>query len=78
MKATKDIAKTIKAASKEKTSGYDTRAKVVRVEGGTAWVHIPGGVDETPVRLTMDAKPGDAVQVRVAGGRAWLTGNAYG
>lgn len=76
MKATKDIAKTIKAASKEKTSGYDTRAKVVRVEGGTAWVHIPGGVDETPVRLTMDAKPGDAVQVRVAGGRAWLTGNA--
>lgn len=55
--------------------GYDTTATVTRVEGGTAWVHIPGGVDETPVRLTINAKPGDNVQVRVSNGRAFLVGN---
>ena len=58
------------------TSAYDTTAKVLRVENGTAWVHIPGGVDETPVKLTIDAKEGDVVQVRVSGGRAFLIGNA--
>lgn len=61
---------------KAKKSGYDTPAEVVRVEGSTAWVHIPGGVDETPVKLTIDAKPGDTVQVRIANGRAFLVGNA--
>ncbi len=66
----------ISSANKKGTSPYDTQAEVVRVEGDTAWVHIPGGVDETPVRLTMNASPGDMVQVRVSGGRAWLTGNA--
>lgn len=59
-----------------KTSGYDTPAEVVRIEDGYAWVHIPGGVDETPIKLTVDAKPGDTVQVRVSGGTAFLTGNA--
>lgn len=59
-----------------KTSAYDTQATVRRVENGTAWVHIPGGVDETPVRLTVNAEPGDTVQVRVSGGRAFLVGNA--
>lgn len=58
------------------TSAYDTTAKVLRVENGTAWVHIPGGVDETPVKMTIDAKAGDVVQVRVSGGRAFLIGNA--
>ena len=58
-----------------KTEPYDTQAQVLRVEDGTAWVHIPGGVDETPVKLTIAAKPGDTVQVRVGGGRAHLTGN---
>lgn len=66
----------IGSANKKGTSPYDTQAEVVRVEGNTAWVHIPGGVDETPVRMTMNASPGDMVQVRVSGGRAWLTGNA--
>lgn len=66
----------IEALTKKKgTSAYDTQAEVVRVDGSTAWVHIPGGVDETPVRMTINAKPGDTVQVRVGGGRAWLTGN---
>ncbi len=61
--------------SKKGTSPYDTTATVVRVEGSTAWVHIPGGVDETPVAMSINAKPGDTVRVRVAGGQAWTVGN---
>ena len=72
----KEMVRLIGSANKKGTSPYDTQAEVVRVEGNTAWVHIPGGVDETPVRMTMNASPGDMVQVRVSGGRAWLTGNA--
>ena len=66
----------IRNADKAKTSPYDTTATVRRVESGVAWVHIPGGVDETPVKMTIAAKPGDNVQVRVSGGRAFLVGNA--
>ena len=72
----KEMVRLIGSANKKGTSPYDTQAEVIRVEGNTAWVHIPGGVDETPVRMTMNANPGDMVQVRVSGGRAWLTGNA--
>ena len=72
----KEMVRPIGSANKKGTSPYDTQAEVIRVEGNTAWVHIPGGVDETPVRMTMNANPGDMVQVRVSGGRAWLTGNA--
>lgn len=75
-KITKNITEAIKAVMKQTTSGYDTSAVVKRIEGGTAWVHIPGGVDETPVKLTIDAHTGDTVQVRVSGGSAWLVGNA--
>ena len=63
-------------ASDRKTSAYDTQATIRRIEGNTAWVHIPGGVDETPVQMTINAKEGDTVQVRVSGGRAFLVGNA--
>lgn len=70
-----DLIKAIKESGK-KTQAYDTQATVRRVEGKTAWVHIPGGVDETPVKMTVKAKPGDTVQVRVGGGKAWVTGNA--
>ena len=58
-----------------KTAPYDTTATVLRVENDVAWVHIPGGVDETPVEKTINAVAGDKVQVRVSGGRAWITGN---
>lgn len=75
-RASKELVKIITSAGNKGTSPYDTQAEVTRVEGSTAWVHIPGGVDETPVRMTMNAVPGDIVQVRVSGGRAWLTGNA--
>lgn len=61
--------------SQPKTSAYDTTAEVRRIEDGVAWVHIAGGVDETPVRLTINAKEGDNVQVRVSGGTAFLVGN---
>lgn len=76
MDTIRQIVEAIKQASTPKTSSYDTSAEVVRVEDGIAWVHIPGGVAETPVKLTIDAKAGDIVQVRVGGGQAWLTGNA--
>ena len=63
-------------ASDRKTSAYDTQATIRRIEDGVAWVHIPGGVDETPVQMTINASVGDQVQVRVSGGRAFLVGNA--
>ena len=72
----KDLAEAVKATGTPQTQPYDTPATVRRVEGGVAWVHIPGGVDETPVQLTIDAKPGDNVQLRVSGGSAWIVGNA--
>lgn len=75
-KVTKKFTEAMRAAMKQTTTGYDTTAEVKRIEGGTAWVHIPGGVDETPVKLTIDAHAGDTVQVRVSGGSAWLVGNA--
>ena len=65
----------VEASGKEKTKPYDTAATVTRIKGNTAWVHIDGGVDETPVQLTIDAKAGDTVKVRVSGGQAWITGN---
>lgn len=52
----KDLYRTIRQTDKKRTSGYDTAAEVTRVDGATVWVHIPGGVDETPVRMTMGAK----------------------
>lgn len=63
-------------ASQKRTSAYDTEAEIVRVDGDTAWVHIAGGVSETPVALTINAKKGDKVQVRVTNGGAWIMGNA--
>ena len=63
-------------ATETGTKPYDTTAEVIRTDGQTAWVHIPGGVDETPVQMSIDAKAGDSVNVRVSGGRAWITGNS--
>lgn len=71
----RSLMESMQEASRPKTSAYDTTATVRRVEDGVAWVHIPGGVDETPVKMTIAAHEGDKVQVRVGGGTAWLTGN---
>lgn len=76
---TTDIVKSLRKslqASDRKTSAYDTQATIRRIEGNAGWVHIPGGVDETPVQMTIAASEGDVVQVRVSGGRAFLVGNA--
>lgn len=71
----KDLKDVIRGANKKTTSSLDTPATVTRIEGDTAWVHMDGGVAETPVKRTIDAKIGDTVQVRSKGGQAWLTGN---
>lgn len=78
MPSTSDLSRRLYKLLKDKNkkTGYDTPAEVVRVDGNTAWVHISGGVDETPVKKTIDAKTGDTVQVRVVNGRAFLVGNA--
>lgn len=75
MSIQRDFISIVSKAADKKTKGYDTTAKVIRVEDGIAWVHIPGGVDETPVRKTIAAKAGDTVSIRVYGSRAWITGN---
>lgn len=72
----KEMLETIKEAEHTKTTPLDVQATVLRVEGDTVWVQLPGGVDETPVKRTINASTGDVVQVRISGGRAWLTGNA--
>lgn len=72
----REFTRLLKQQDKRKTSAYDTTAKVKRIDGDVAWVHIAGGIDETPVKLTVNAEVGDSVQVRVSGGRAWITGNS--
>lgn len=72
----RDFKGSLDATEKKKTKSYDTQATVVRTEGSTAWVHIPGGVDETPVMMTSNAKKGDTVMVRVVNGRAYSIGNS--
>lgn len=76
MSVSTDLKGIIQGAVEGGPKPYDTPAEVVRIDGGTAYVHIPGGVDETPVKMTIACAVGDTVQVRVGGGRAWLTGNA--
>lgn len=71
----KDFLEAMRGAGQTKTQAYDTPATVLRTDGDTLWVHIDGGVDETPIKRTIDARPGDVIQVRVGGGTAWATGN---
>ena len=74
MRLIKDMSAALNAKPKQ-PSPYDTTAEVTRIDGNTAWVHIPGGVDETPVQMSVNARAGDTVRVRVGGGTAWLVGN---
>lgn len=53
----------------------EERAKVVRVEGNTAYVHLAGGVDETPVQMTINAEVNDDVLIKRVNGKAWIAGN---
>ena len=62
--------------SEQKKSGSDYTGTVTMVKGGTAYVRLTGAeISDTPVSMSVDCKPGDKVRVRVANGRAWLTGN---
>ena len=58
------------------TTGSDYTATVTKVEGDTAYVQIAGSdISDTPVALSVNADVGDHVRVRVANGKAWITGN---
>ena len=72
-----ELTEVLAGALKEKEqSGSDYTAKVTRIEGQTAYVQITGSdIADTPVAMTISAKPGDMVRVRVADGNAWITGN---
>ena len=62
--------------AKKENTGSDYTGTVTRVEGNTAFVRFNGSdIDDTPVSLSIGAKEGDTVRVRVADGRAWLVGN---
>ena len=76
-KVVKAVVKAIDERMNKKPKSYYTEAEVLRVDKGskTAYVHIPGGVDQTPASLTIDAKKGDTVQVRVGEGKAFIVGN---
>ena len=75
MSVSKEFVSALKDYNKKKTNPKDTEATVTRVDDGIAWVRLPGGETDTPVKLTIDAKKGDTVQVRMSGGSAWLVGN---
>lgn len=65
----------IMASKPKKPQPYDTIGVVQGVRDGKAWVRFAGSDQETPVQMTIDAKEGDSVMVRVAGGRAFIIGN---
>lgn len=73
MSAMDDLVKMLK---KQKRTGTDYTGTVTKVDGGTAYVRLTGSkISDTPCALTISAKVGDRVRVRVSGGRAWVTGN---
>lgn len=76
-KITGAVVRAIDARLNKKPASYYSEAQVLRVDekNGVAYVHIPGGVDETPVKLTIDAAKGDTVQIRVGEGSATIVGN---
>lgn len=75
-KLARELKSLITESDNRKPQPYDTDAEVMRVKGDTLWVHIPGGVEETPIKKTINATTGDKVKVHIADGKAWITGNA--
>jgi len=71
-----DFTRLIASLKHDKRTGTDYTGTVTKVDGGTAYVRLTGSqISDTPCALTISAKVGDKVRVRVSGGRAWLTGN---
>ena len=75
-KLAKDLYTIIDKKQAQKPSGYTTTATVSKIDDQTMWVRFPGNDFDTPVSNTVEAAPGDTVQVQVANGRALATGNA--
>lgn len=77
MTGTERLAKVLLKAAKKvsKPKSYSEAAEVLRVDNDTVWVHIPNGVEETPIKKTIACKKGDTVQVEIRKGGATLTGN---
>ena len=72
----RDFKELLKMLSKKTPAGSDYTGTVTRVKGNTAYVQFTGSqITDTPVSLTVDAKAGDKVRIRVSVGKAWLTGN---
>lgn len=74
-KITRDFIKTLTEPQKKRTTAYDSKGIVTRIEDGIAWVKLAGSKIETPLQMTISADPGDEVQVRIGNGTGWLTGN---
>lgn len=71
----RDFIKSIQEPQKKRTSAYDSKGIVTRIEEGIAWVKLAGSKIETPLQMTISAEPGDEVQARIGNGTGWLTGN---
>lgn len=73
MSAIDDLAGLLK---KDRSAGSDYVATVTRVSGNTAYVQLTGSeINDTPVAMSIAAKPGDKVRVRISNGRGQITGN---
>lgn len=73
MSALSDLVQLLK---QEKKTGTDYTGVVTKIDNNTAYVRLAGSpIMDTPVAMSVDAKVGDTVRVRVANGKAWLTGN---
>ena len=71
-----ELADLVKMLKKNESSGSDYTGTVTRVEDGVAYVQLSGAdIKDTPASMSISAKPGDKVRVRIAHGKAWLTGN---
>lgn len=71
----KDFSKAVRGKERKQTKAYDTLVTIVKIEGDTAYVHIPGGVPSTPIKLTSAAKVGDTVMAHIGGGTGHTIGN---
>ena len=73
MSAIDELARILK---KDRNIGTDYTGTVTKVEGGTAYVQLSGSdINDTPAKMSVSAKKGDTVRVRVNKGKAWLVGN---
>ena len=72
----RDIKELFRMLGRKQQAGSDYTGTVTKVKGKTAYVQFTGSeITDTPVDLSIDARPGDHVKVHVSGGKGWLTGN---